>query len=556
MNSARRIKCDENKEFCNNCVSTGRVCDGYRPLIADAHKISSRPLPLSKPGRLRDICPRTLPSSVILNDAECTALDFFRRLTIFQLPCASSFETPWEFVTLDLADHHPSIAAAACACAALHRTLTGGSDDDRNQFALQQYNKSSAFMRKYIADLSDDVSESAVVVVLVTCLLFFTYETFSGEDNKALLHLEIGLRIIHERLRPRGTAQVSGGRHLVVVDNDLKSMFNVLVQTFIRLDADYMLIGHDYPFLRPICPDPIPPKFVDPDEASLYLEVITGNIFDVYDELFIRTSKALSERGALVDLDEDHEICLVRAAIRTTTLNQRLQEAVEESIRSLQAWAEAFRKVSRTRSNVLSHMTTQIFFFCVSIWNGTWHDANACLVDRFEAQFEYFTGLCERYVKLHIARTPHYNVFEGCEKKHTNRFHTPPAFTLGSGVVTCLATIVEKCRASSVRQRCITLLRKINLRGVFDTDYLAAYLQIIVDHEEQIARRGNSDLDPKVGLQASHVPEDARLVEVVMSPAQHRSRFDFYKTNCVKAIYVVDRDGLQLGQLTAQVTRE
>jgi len=109
-------------------------------------------------------------------------------------------------------------------------------------------------MRKYIANLSDDVSESAVVVVLVTCLLFFTYETFSGEDNKALLHLEIGLRIIHERLRPRGTAQVSGGRHLVVVDHDMKSMFNVLVQTFIRLDADYMLIGHDCPYVN-IHPD-------------------------------------------------------------------------------------------------------------------------------------------------------------------------------------------------------------------------------------------------------------------------------------------------------------
>jgi len=264
----------------------------------------------------------------------------------------------------------------------------------------------------------------------------------------------------------------------------------------------------------------------------------------------------LSDRGALDGLDEDHEICLVRAAIRTTTLDQRLQEAIEEGKRSLQTWAETFREVSRTRSNLLSHMTTQIFFFCVSIWNATWHDANACLVDRFEPQFEYFTGLCERYVELHMLKTPRFNNFEGRKSKHTGRFHTPPAFSLGSGVVTCLAAIVEKCRTSSVRQRCITLLRKINLRGVFDTDYLATYLQIVVDHEEQEARQGNSDLDRNVGLQASDVPEDARLLEVVMSPAQHRSRFDFYKTNRVEAIYVVDRDGLQLGQLTAQVIRK
>ena len=167
-----------------------------------------------------------------------------------QLPCASSFETPWEFATLDLASHHPSIAAAACACAALHRILTEGPDENQDQFALQQYNKSSAFMRQYIADLSDNVPESAVTVVLATCLLFFTYETFSGEDTKASLHLNIGLRIIHERLRPRGRVQVSDGRHLVVVDNDPKSVFHVLVQTFICLDADYMLLGHDDPYVN------------------------------------------------------------------------------------------------------------------------------------------------------------------------------------------------------------------------------------------------------------------------------------------------------------------
>jgi hypothetical protein len=299
-----------------------------------------------------------------------------------------------------------------------------------------------------------------------------------------------------------------------------------------------------------MCQDSIRSKFDDPDEASLYLEVITANIFDVYDDLFKYVSEALSERGALDGLDDDHEICLVRAATRTIILDKSLEEAVEESTQSLQVWAEAFRKVPRTHSNLLSHINTQIFFFCVWIWNATWRDANACVVDRFEPQFDYFTGLCEQYLELHIARTPHYNIFEGCNRKHEDRFHTPPAFSLGSGVVTCLAAIVEKCRTSSIRHRCIALLRKINLKGVFDTEYLAAYLRIIVDHEEQAARRYDPKSDPVVSLQAIDVPEDARLLEVIMSPSQHRFRFDFYKTNRVNAIYVVDRCGLQFGYLT------
>jgi hypothetical protein len=280
LNSTRRIKCDEGKDTCNNCTSTGRICDGYKHL-SNQPNISLRsllPAPraltnlnastyaqdrfekdqscdfrklISKtPGRLRDICPRPPLHLVALNDAERNALEFFRGLTMHQLPCASALETPWEFVTLDLASSQPSVAAAACACAALHRTLTEGSSEDHHQFALQQYNKSSALMRKYIADLGDDITESTVLVVLITCLLFFTYETFSGDDIKAAIHLNIGLRIIHERLRPRGKTQVQDGRHLVVVDRNQKSVFNVLVQTFIRLDADYMLIGHDYPYVK------------------------------------------------------------------------------------------------------------------------------------------------------------------------------------------------------------------------------------------------------------------------------------------------------------------
>ena len=296
-------------------------------------------------------------------------------------------------------------------------------------------------------------------------------------------------------------------------------------------------------------------RFNNPDEASLYLEVITANIFDVYNELYEYASAALCEQGALDDLDDDHEICFVRATIRTKSLDKPLAKAVEESRLSLHTWAEAFKKVPRTHSNHLSHMTAQIFFFCVWIWNATWHDANACLVDRFESQFDYFTSLCEQYLDLHIAKTPHYSVFAGSKDEHTTRFATPPAFSLGSGVVTCLAAIVEKCRTSSIRHRCIALVRKINLRGVFDTEYLAVYLQTIVNHEEQTARRLSPDCSAEVGLRASDVPEEARLLEVVMSPSRHRSRFDFYKTNRVNAIYMVDRGGLQFGRLTAPVTR-
>ncbi|CAD0109393.1 unnamed protein product, partial [Aureobasidium uvarum] len=555
LSRIRKIKCDEGKDSCNNCISTGRICDGYSVIVPDGRNVAPRPLlPASKALTFPSICARPSAYSFTLHDAQGHALDFFRRITIHQLPCASAFETPWESVALDLMHGQPSLAAAACACAALHRATTDSPDGDRTQyqFALQQYNNSSLLMRKYIDDLDDNTSESATLVVLAVCLLFFTYETFLGDDAKAAIHLHTGLRIIHERLRPRENGQQCNGKNVIMVDHTSTSLFSVFVRAFVRLDSDYMLIGFDEPHTAACS------AFSNPDEASLHLETITAKIFDVYDLIAQRAFQRLedSEFEDIETLDEDQQICLMRAAIRFSKLSQSLEEAVVDCKQSLHAWTKAFRMVPQTSANLRSHISTQLFFFCVHIWIETWHDVNACLVDRFAPQFAYFTDLCEQYLDLHTARTPHHNTFVGCNGTGEYRFYTPPAFSLGSGVVTCLATIVEKCRTSSIRRRCIGLLRKINLRGVFDTNYLATYLQAIIDHEEQAAQLQHPDLDFSNGLKANEVNEDARLLEVIMSPARHRSRFEFYKSNRVNAVFVTNGREMQLGRLTACVSRE
>jgi hypothetical protein len=150
-------------------------------------------------------------------------------------------------VALDLVYQQPSIAAAASACAALHRAETDIQDRSLRVFALQQYNKSLALLRDYIGKLRLETTDDDNLVVLVACLLFFTYEAFSGQDAKAALHLRTGLRIIHERRRPSKDPLRPNDRHVVVVNSDPKGIFDVLMQTFIRLDSDYPLTGHDDP---------------------------------------------------------------------------------------------------------------------------------------------------------------------------------------------------------------------------------------------------------------------------------------------------------------------
>lgn len=303
-------------------------------------------------------------------------------------------------------------------------------------------------------------------------------------------------------------------------------------------------------YLYPICEEPMPAKFSDPDEASLHLEVLTAKIFDFYDDLYLHTKDLLSKGRNLDELSDDTQDLLVRASLRTVELDDDLVAGIVETHRSLDAWMTSFAAVAQTPSNRLAHISTQVFYFCVLIWSKTWRDCTATLVDRFESQFEYFTKLCEQYVESHIEKTPlHSGSLTGKGSEGGERLNTPPAFSLGSGVVTCLVAIVERCRISSVRQRCIATLRKINLQGLFDTGYLAAYLSAVADHEEQSALLLAMHTYDKVDFQAYEIPEAARFLEVAMSPSYHCDNFEFYKAEQVSFVYVTHGSGEMSGEL-------
>jgi hypothetical protein len=288
----------------------------------------------------------------------------------------------------------------------------------------------------------------------------------------------------------------------------------------------------------------MPAKLSDPDEASLHLEVITAKVFDCYDDLYLPTLDVPGKRRSMNELSEDAQDLLVIASLRTVELDDFLAAGMEKAYRDLIAWMASFAAVTQTPSNRLSHVSTQVFYFCVWIWSQTWRDATATLVDRFEPQLEYYTELCEQYVESHIAKTPLRSESIALGKVDgTERLDTPPAFSLGSGVVTCLVAIVEKCRNSSIRRRCISTLWKINLRGIFDTAYLAAYLTAIVECEEQSAILLGMHSDTKNHFQAHEIPEAARVLEVGMAPAYHSDNFDFYKSEQASLVYVTHCSG-------------
>lgn len=211
------------------------------------------------------------------------------------------------------------------------------------------------------------------------------------------------------------------------------------------------------------------------NEASICLEATTAQIFDLFDDLWLHTQSTLSRQRDMTSLGENMENCLVRAALRTVELVKSHLESIQETRHKLGVWTSGFASTPNTPKSSISDLSTHMFF-CVWIWVKAWCDPTATLIDRFYTQFEPPVSLCEQYVETHIAKTPFLGGFFPRGSSPTARFITPPAFSLGSSVVTCLIAIVKKCRDSSIRQRCISTLRKIDLRGVFDTEYLATYL--------------------------------------------------------------------------------
>lgn len=278
---ARHIKCDEGRPACRKCIASNRECAGY-DIIArgPAPKGGGAPLlPKTDDGSLPILYPLAKPTihTVQISTHEAQAYDFFRFQTVNQLP-GSSWTLSWQRLALETGHREPAITHAAIALGSLHRSLAAevipAGGQDQQHFALSQYNKALGFVRRYIETLADGATSHDVEVVLLVSLLFFCFEILHGEDKRATLHLQTGLRILYERVRrlDEYRASCSALQHdkrVVRMQTRPRTNMDVLLQTFVRLDGDLTIIGAEEPFLFPVCNERIPMVFYSIEEAMV-----------------------------------------------------------------------------------------------------------------------------------------------------------------------------------------------------------------------------------------------------------------------------------------------
>ncbi|RDW76147.1 hypothetical protein BP5796_06968 [Coleophoma crateriformis] len=186
----RRVKCDESRPVCQNCVKAQRVCDYHAIRRFVAVDFQEPQLPSAQMALC--ISPGT--------SQERRAFDLFQNSTSIEL---SGLFAPdfWQQSVLQLGQGSKCLRHAIVAISSIHERFAQGTDmscqiirvakDPQYMFAVKQYN--AAIRELYTALANNDCAPE---VMLSCCMLFICFESFRGSPSTAMMHLQSGLQAI------------------------------------------------------------------------------------------------------------------------------------------------------------------------------------------------------------------------------------------------------------------------------------------------------------------------------------------------------------------------
>ncbi|KAF7916318.1 hypothetical protein BELL_0209g00060 [Botrytis elliptica] len=174
----RHIKCDEGKPKCVKCSSTGRICEYHNPqdeaIVLSQNHAQSRVTIVPGLGSTR-------------SSKEHRYFDQFRHRTMYGLMGVNQDSEFWRRMILQLSEAYPAVLHAVVAISALHEHISRPSAATERVY-LQQYNKSIRHIRSLESD-------NKIQVTLACCIIFVCLENAQGNHERALEHLENGLRV-------------------------------------------------------------------------------------------------------------------------------------------------------------------------------------------------------------------------------------------------------------------------------------------------------------------------------------------------------------------------
>ncbi|KAI9827641.1 MAG: hypothetical protein M1819_006930 [Sarea resinae] len=421
------------------------------------------------------------------SEKERRYLDFFRNRTVpeFLQYYDSSF---WNRVVLQASHSEPAVRHALVALGSLHWRLKAHKDlpfryghpDEELSYALQQYNKAIGYLSQQIARMGCHEAD----VALISCVLFICFESFLGNYDSVVLHLQNGLRILCQSpLDVAKCHQSTTSSHIFSPDRDY------LIKLFGRLNLQITLFLDSQSQQLRIFPSPkktlerVPDIFASLDEARDYL---------------VYQSNAMIQ---LLQSADHHPEILDGEALHVALARQAEIEA------HLQQWSAAFNRYlmrfdpGMDSRDLRGAALLKIHHITSAIMLTAGFSGAESAFDEFDCEFEKTISLSQSLIA---------NTGPG------SLAGPQPSFSSDLGIVAPLFFTAFKCRNPSIRRQAISLLSASPRReGVWDSTGTAKVADWVVMVEE----RGLGHV-----AHSKDVPESARVCRLDAKPFMAQRR--------------------------------
>ncbi|KAK3373858.1 hypothetical protein B0T24DRAFT_679252 [Lasiosphaeria ovina] len=540
----RRIKCDEKRPSCANCLRSKKSCTGYPPPSRSARpfeeiRIAPKPLaaasapppgrePIQLPPRrvakyqrrtTPPLTPSTPSSAVAILHTPSTTLPFdeteglyyrlFREHTANEL--SGFFDSAfWERTVLQECHSQAAIRHAVVALGALYKTLEqstesppGSPAGDGNfvnralrhwEMAVRQY--SNACNSLVLAKSAESTSHRTR---LMASVLLACFDSFIGDHKQAIVQVQNGLALL-EILRAE--------RRRAFIPKPEEPVEEELIQIFTRLAIQAKSYDMAFHFPHPyvVClttpaqaQDPSSPSSEGASPVSLHHDPIPG-----------RFTSVLEARLAWDTLAE--RILRFTETMFMHTQNQ-IMGVLPESLRQygmqfkkdIDSWSDAFESIlaSRTAPGVNSQEKAGVAVLKMTQVMGqilflmTFSDTEMQF-DSFTSQFKAIVDLAIEVVgdeerRAAAKRCPDPRYCRHRRRQDTDIFggheyaacHIKPSFSADLGIVPPLFVVATKCRNGLIRRQAIQLLRSSSRReGMWDSELTARIGTWIAEVEE------------------------------------------------------------------------
>jgi hypothetical protein len=550
--SIRRVKCDEARPDCKNCVSTGRICDGYKSSLninSNSNKtLHRRLLPAST--TLLPVAIARPPTSLTFNTTseDQVSFQYFTTHIVSGLKLIFS-NHEWITLSLQLSSTEPCIYFAIAACGSVasarlarkHSCFFAPPSSVREKRNLRQYCKATAALQEYI-DLAS-CGKKTIEPVLLSCLLFVAYETYQDENALAVQHLKFGRRAIGECTTGHSRFSSKGA------EKDVLAAFDWLGGQVLDFGGEESLRKERRE------------KFAQPFDTSSLLDLEYTK--QALDSLVTASSNWRSdllalaaEHVATLDLSTQRPAileCIVHCVSRSLPLptGHFLLHRQSQLLQAHQTWSQQLvllqKEQSHTHRRALLHLQIRLFhsFFILS----TARDTHANHTDRFNDQASTVLDLVEEFLSPHPAKhgpKAHSTTNQGLYPYTPLPQRQESCFSLEYAAVPTLLAICFKIRHSKIRKRALQLLQSANRREAGQwSGELCHYADAIIALEESMA--------------GAIVRESAKTLEIVIEAAGYLE-VDLvcgrFRTERDRRLEVVEYRGAGLPPLRLQLMKQ